>query len=139
MPNKKLASEWLDFARKDLETAILLDKENHYTDVIAIDTHQAIEKALKAIYVHNGEKIPRTHSLDILYNYAEDFIDFKGIEIKDLLIISDYYQSERYPGPKYYMPDREEIKQSIEYATTIFNQVTDYINGPDKLNAKIEN
>ena len=111
MRNPKLANEWLEFAEKNLETAQLLNNENHYTDVIAIDIQQAVEKALKAIYVFNGEKIPRTHALEILYSYASDWIDFEGVEIKDLIKISDYYQTERYPGPKYFMPERTEISE----------------------------
>ncbi|MDA3927773.1 MAG: HEPN domain-containing protein [Prolixibacteraceae bacterium] len=128
MPNQKLALEWLDFARKSLETAILLNRENHYTDVIAIDIQQTIEKSLKSIYALNGEKIPRTHSLDILFNYASGYIEWSDIEIKSLIMISDYYQAERYPGPKYFMPDREEINKFILLAKSIFQQVADYIN-----------
>ncbi len=40
MPNYQYASEWLNFARKHLETAKLLLRENHYTDIIAIELHQ---------------------------------------------------------------------------------------------------
>ena len=49
MPNQKLALEWLVFAQRNLETAQLLIRENHYTDVIAFDIQQATEKALKAV------------------------------------------------------------------------------------------
>lgn len=128
MPNHKLASEWFDFARKSLETAVLLNRENHYTDVISVDIQQAIEKALKAIYALNGDKIPRTHALDILFNYSSGFITWNNINIKDLLIVNDYYQAERYPGPKYFMPEREEIEKSIHLAKTVLEQVFNYIN-----------
>jgi HEPN domain-containing protein len=128
MPNKKLANEWISFAEKDLETAILLNKENHYTDVIAVDVQQAIEKALKAFYAFYGEKIPRTHSLEILFNYASNRIDFEDIDIVKLIIISDYYQTERYPGPRYFSPGRDEINTSIELAKTIVNKVKNHIN-----------
>jgi len=127
MPNKKLASEWVEFAVRDLETAILLDRENHYTDVIAVDIQQAIEKALKAIYAFNGEKIPRAHSLDVLFNYVSGYINWKDIEIKDLIMVNDYYQTERYPGPRYFMPDRDEIKQAIYLAKAILDQVKRHI------------
>jgi len=127
MPNKKLASEWFRFAEKNLETAILLYKEKHYTDVIAIDIQQAVEKALKAVYAYNGDKIPRTHSLEILHNYAENDINLEDIKIKDLLIISDYYQSERYPGPKYFMPDRNEIAHSLKVAQGILNRIQHFV------------
>jgi HEPN domain-containing protein len=66
MRNTKLANEWLSFAKKNLETAIILEREEHYTDVIAVDIQQAIEKALKALFAFNGEKVPRTHSLELL-------------------------------------------------------------------------
>ncbi len=127
MPNKKLASEWFEFAVRDIETAILLNRENHYTDVIAVDIQQAIEKAMKAIYAFNGEKIPRTHSLDVLFNYVSGYIDWKDVEIKDLIMVNDYYQTERYPGPKYFMPDRDEIKLAIQVAKTILDQVNKHI------------
>jgi HEPN domain-containing protein len=48
MPNYQYASEWLNFARKHLETAELLYRENHYPDIIAIELHQTIEKSFKA-------------------------------------------------------------------------------------------
>jgi len=50
MPNKKLANEWLGFAGKSLETAKLLNEHNHYTDVIAVEIQQSVEKAFKAVY-----------------------------------------------------------------------------------------
>lgn len=128
MPNKKIANEWLLFSKKSIETAILLNNEKHYTDVIAIDIQQAIEKALKAVYAFYGEKIPRTHALEILYNYASTQIDLSDVDILDLIIISDYYQTERYPGPGYFMPDREEIDSSIELAERIFNKINLHIN-----------
>lgn len=127
MPNKKLAYEWFEFAGRDIETAILLDRENHYTDVIAIDIQQAIEKSLKAVYALNGEKIPRTHSLDVLFNYVSGYIEWKDVEIKDLIMVNDYYQTERYPGPRYFMPSKEEIKSAIHLAQTILDQVHDHI------------
>lgn len=43
MPNQKLAREWLAFAEKNIETALLLNRENHYTDVISIDIQQRDE------------------------------------------------------------------------------------------------
>jgi len=45
MPNKTYALEWLEISKRHLETAILLFSHNHYTDVIAIEIHQALEKA----------------------------------------------------------------------------------------------
>ncbi len=128
MPNKKLANEWLIFAERSLETAKLLNSHDHYTDVIAIDIQQSIEKAFKAVYALYGDKIPRTHSLEILYNYVSKEISIDNIDRKSLLMISDYYLSERYPGPRYFMPNKDEVCSSIEIAATILDQIKDFIN-----------
>lgn len=128
MPNQKIASEWVSFAERSFDTASLLNRENHFTDVIAIDIQQAIEKALKAVYAFHGEKIPRTHSLEILFSYVSQWINLADIDNLCIVIISDYYQTERYPGPKYSMPDREEINNSLNVARIILNGVKKYIN-----------
>jgi hypothetical protein len=47
MPNQTFALEWLDLSQKHILTAKLLIKEKHFTDSIAIEVQQAIEKALK--------------------------------------------------------------------------------------------
>ena len=128
MPNQKLALEWLVFARRNLETAQLLIRENHYTDVIAFDIQQATEKALKAVYVYNNESVPRIHALDVLFNYANTNIQFKNINIKQLLTINDYNITERYPGPRFSMPEMDEIFESMNIAQTILDQVSKHIN-----------
>jgi hypothetical protein len=35
-------------------------------------------------------------------------------DIVKLIIVSDYYQTERYPGLRYFSPRRDEINTSIE-------------------------
>ncbi len=126
MPNKKLALEWLSFAERNLETAKLLNSHNHYTDVIAIDIQQSVEKTFKAVFAFYGEKIPRTHSLEILYNFVFAKNVIKNIDKRKLLLISDYYVSERYPSPRYFMPDKDEINDSIEFAEVILNQIKNH-------------
>jgi HEPN domain-containing protein len=127
MHNINLAKEWLVFAEKSLETAKLLYRENHYTDVIAVDIHQTIEKSFKAVYAYNGIKIPRVHALEVLYHYVSEYINFRDIDTKDIMIISDYYMTERYPGPRYFMPDRDEIKKSMLMAENIMYQIRKFI------------
>jgi HEPN domain-containing protein len=67
MPNRTYALEWINFAGRNLETAKLLFKEQHYTDIIAIEIHQTIEKTFKTILAYNGIKLPRSHNLTELY------------------------------------------------------------------------
>ncbi len=49
MPNKIYAKEWLEIANHHLESVKILYEGTHYTDIIGIELHQAIEKTLKAI------------------------------------------------------------------------------------------
>ncbi|MCF8302244.1 MAG: HEPN domain-containing protein [Bacteroidales bacterium] len=44
MPNRTYANEWLEKARRHLETAELLFREDHYTDIIAISDHYQTER-----------------------------------------------------------------------------------------------
>jgi len=67
MPNKTYALEWLDLSKRNLDTAILLFSHNHYTDVIAIDIHQILEKAFKAVHAYYGISIPRTLDQNIFH------------------------------------------------------------------------
>jgi len=52
----------------------------------------------------------------------------EDINKRDLLVISDYFQAERYPGPKYFMPERDEITHSIKVAQNIIDRVKLFIN-----------
>jgi HEPN domain-containing protein len=127
MSNKSYALEWFTIARRNLETAQLLQKVNHYTDVTAIDIHQALEKGLKAIYAFNGISIPRTHSLPLLFEYASKWIDLTDIPIEKIIEISDYYESDRYPGPKYFMPAFDEISIHLILAAKLLDIIEKHI------------
>lgn len=56
-------------------------------------------------------------------------IDFDTKWNDDLLIITDYYQTERYPGPRYELPDRDEVEHSLQVANEIFRYVEGIISG----------
>jgi len=128
MPNKTYAIEWLDRSKRNLDTAVLLFSHNHYTDVIVIDIHQTLEKAFKAVYAYYGISIPRTHSLLPLFEFVITKIEISGVIIDDILIISDYYETDRYPGPKYFLPSIEETTLNLDLAKRIFDSVEQHIN-----------
>ena len=128
MPNQIYALEWIDLARKNLETAKLLVRENHYTEIIAIEIQQSIEKMLKAILAYHGIRIPKLHDIVELQKQCSEHINLTGVKIDDLIEINDYYESERYPGPKFNIPTMNEIKKNIIVAESIFKQVSDFIN-----------
>ena len=124
MPNQTFSLEWLDFANRHLLTAKLLIRENHFTDSIAIELQQSIEKSFKAIYAYWGDPIPKTHSLVPLFRYATEKIsELKKVDEDELLTISDYYETDRYPGPKYTQPSRNEVEHFYILAESIYKVI----------------
>ena len=128
MPNKTYALEWMNLAYKNLETARLLIAEKHFTDSIAIEIHQSIEKSFKAIYAYLGETIPKTHSLMLLFSFVEKHVLLVNIDFDDIIVISDYYETDRYPGPKYSIPTRKEVEKHFSVAEAIYDKISSFIN-----------
>jgi HEPN domain-containing protein len=127
MSNKAYAMEWIDLSNRHLETAALLLRENHYTDSIAIELHQCVEKAFKSVYAFYGESIPKTHSLPVLFNFVSIKVKIEELNIDDIIIISDYYESDRYPGPRYVIPSRSEVENFYLLIEQTFRQITELI------------
>ena len=127
MPNQTYALEWLEIAGRNLETADLLLKQDHYTDIIAIEIHQTTEKSFKAVLAFHGVKIPKTHDLIYLYELCNKHIEIPESFIDDLLAINDYYETERYPGPRYTIPGKTEIENSLSVANQLHHKIKAYI------------
>ncbi len=123
MPNKTYALEWIELANKNLETARILIRENHFTDSIAIEIQQTLEKSFKAVFAYYGQVIPRTHSLPVLFNFVKDNLEIEDAIIDDLIVISDYYETDRYPGPRYFVPGREEVETYFDFTESILNKI----------------
>jgi len=131
MPNQTYSLEWLNFANRHLLTAKLLIRENHFTDSIVIEIQQAIEKSLKATYAYWGDPIPKTHSLMPLFRYiSEKIYELKNVDEDELLSISDYYETDRYPGPKYLLPTRNEVERFYLLAEYIYQTIYNAANNP---------
>jgi len=98
MDIKKQIQFWLNSAEHDLPAAENLLKNGHYSWSLFIG-HLIIEKALKAIYVQNVEKIPpRTHNLILLSEAAGLKPNAEQINILDK--INDFNIEARYPDEK---------------------------------------
>jgi HEPN domain-containing protein len=124
MPNQTYSLEWLNFANRHLLTAKLLIREKHFTDSIAIEIQQAIEKSFKAVYAYWGDPIPKTHSLISLHRYAfEKIHELVKVDTDEILTISDYYETDRYPGPKYTLPARNEVERFYKLAEYIYHTI----------------
>ena len=123
MANKTYAKEWLSFAIKNLNTAKLLYKVNHYEDIIGVELQQALEKILKAIFANENIKIQKDHDLVKLYYTIEQYYQMEDDEIVWLKIASDYYKEDRYPNPNYSLPPRDEVKKVLDFTDNFFQNV----------------
>ncbi|MEA3352466.1 MAG: HEPN domain-containing protein [Campylobacterota bacterium] len=123
MANKTYAKEWLTFAIKNLNTAILLHDANHYEDIIGVELQQALEKTFKSILANENIKIPKDHDLVKLYFMVEKNINIEEDEIIFLRLATDYYKEDRYPNPNYSLPSKGEIKEVLSFTQNFFDKV----------------
>ena len=129
MPNKVYALEWLTFSKKNLVTAKLLFDVNHYEDIIGVEIQQSLEKLLKSIAANENIRIPKEHDLVKIYFIVEkSFIKLEEDEIILLKIATNYYKEDRYPNPNYCLPVREEIKEVLDFAEKLFEDVCKVLN-----------
>jgi HEPN domain-containing protein len=123
MPNKNLAEQWLRKAFHNLTAAMVLQRNDHYTDVVAVEIHQAVEKTLKSLSAYNNCKIKKTHDLTELAALCSDSIELDEFELKILDIATDYYIGEKYPMQRDYLPPRDEINEVLGFAEKLFEKV----------------
>jgi HEPN domain-containing protein len=127
MPNKIYALEWLNLSFKNLEASRILNEAEHFTDVIGVEVHQALEKILKAVLAYNNVKIPRTHDLIELVPLVKEFIALNEEIINIITVATDYYSQDRYPGPSYSIPPHKEIEAVIKNTYQFYKQVKEYV------------
>ena len=127
MGNKPYAMEWMRFAYRSLRTAQKLFEVEHYMDIIGAEIQQSVEKSLKALLAFHNRMIPRTHELVLLLAYIDKLPDvdlnFREEELDLLDRISLYYKFERYPNPNYFVPDAQEVKNSLLFAEALFDDI----------------
>jgi len=122
MANKQSAVQWLTKAFHDLSSARILYAADHYTDTIANDLQQAIEKSLKSFLAFENEPIRKTHDLVELSKLVEGCIHFEAAEIDLLDIATTYYTQDRYPGPVD-LPTKEQVKEILGFSEKLFSRV----------------
>lgn len=126
--NKKSATEWLTIAYHDLTSAIILYNANHYTDSIGNDLQQSMEKSLKALLAFQNSKIPKSHNLLEVYEYAKEKILITDEEQILLARGTTYLKEDRYPNPNYSLPSREEIKEVLDFTQKLFDDICNKLN-----------
>jgi len=125
--NKVSAKEWMSKAWHHLSSGKLLYDANHYTDVIAVDFHYAIEVILKSFLAYENRKIIKTHDLIEISELIINRIEFDTEEKKLLILVSTYHIRGSYPPKDRKMPSREELKEVLNFAQRLFDRVCDIL------------
>ncbi len=126
--NETIGIEWLNKAYHHGSSAKVLYDAKHFTDVIGIDLHYAIEVTLKSILAFENKKIVKTHDLIELSLILENKINFNSDELELLALISTYHIRGSYPPKDRKLPSFEEIKTVLEFSVELFTKVCKILN-----------
>lgn len=125
MSGQPLATEpnphdWLRFAGEDLKAARkLCGDADILPNVVGFHAQQAVEKSIKALLIHAGEKFPFTHDLDELsglYSGNGRTIPFDRAKLDEL---TPYATHRRYPG-YVHQPGVKEQQRLLALAEEVF-------------------
>lgn len=126
--NEEAAKEWLTKAWHHYSSGIVLYDACHYTDVIAVDLHYAVEITLKAILAYENKKIVKTHDISELAKLLEDKISFNTDDQRMMVMITTYHIKGSYPTPHRKLPAREEIKHVLDFTNNLLTGVCTLLN-----------
>jgi|JI8StandDraft_1071087.scaffolds.fasta_scaffold15574_2 HEPN domain-containing protein len=116
---------WLNYSLDDLKTAklILSTKDDWIVPRnICYLCQQAVEKAIKAIYVSENQRFHKIHDLDSLKNNLPDSWKDFGNTITDLSQLSDWAIEGRYPGD-WNPPNTNDAMWRITKPKMLFNKL----------------
>ena len=120
--NKLSAKEWLIKAFHNIKAVTVLFENDVYTDIIGCELQQSIEKTLKSVLAFNNKPIKKTHNLVELLELVKNNIDFE-VDIKLLIIATDYYTENRYPNSYFDLPEKKEIEEILNFTKELFKKI----------------
>jgi len=121
---------WLKQSLEDLDTAkVLLNNNKYYAS--AFYSHQAAEKALKALLLYFGKDI-KTHDLNKMLDIIKEEVNLNVEEIrKEALKLNPNYTISRYPDAANSLPyllyDKKDAEEYLKMAEKIINWVKKFI------------
>lgn len=121
--NEAAAKEWLTKAWHHYSSAALLFQVQHFTDVIAVDLHYAVEITLKSILAYENKKILKTHDINELAKLLDEHLTFTHDEERLMVIITTYHIKGSYPTPHRKLPSRDEIQKVLVFADQLLERV----------------
>jgi HEPN domain-containing protein len=113
-PNDPLS--WIEKGDRDLGVVrIILAETTDYSDLVCYHCQQAAEKYLKALQLHFGQPVKKTHILETLLDLLSPFVKIEDELYDKALILQEYAVGIRYPNP-FSDPTEEDVKESLSNA-----------------------
>jgi HEPN domain-containing protein len=95
---KEITKAWIEYARRDFRSAEKNIDDEFLTNIVTFQSHQFVEKLLKALLSEYEIYFPKVHDVYRLYSLIPVEIKEKlGINEEDLLRINEIYIESRYP------------------------------------------
>jgi HEPN domain-containing protein len=110
-------SEWMRHARSDLAIAKVERPADALLETLCFHAQQAAEKATKAVLLHLGIEVPRTHSIRALLDRLPEDLQLPAM-VDEAAELTEYAVEARYPGATESVTD-EEHARAIELAQAV--------------------
>ncbi len=130
--------DWLDFASADLEAVNLLAKQNVAFRVCRSKLAEALEKILKADLISRGWVLEKTHDLQRLADFLNEYDQSQTEKIQAVIDeLAEAYTQSRYPG--FDLDDSEDWQglaafiQTVEiYRISVGSKLTNVLSHPSE-------
>jgi HEPN domain-containing protein len=116
---------WLLFARADLGLARQRDAPDALLEVLCFHAQQCAEKSLKAVLVHYGVTVARSHSIERLTDLLPPSIE-RSPELLSAAILTDYAVGARYPVDQERVTD-DEYEEALRLAEATLRWATEIV------------
>jgi len=118
---RKATERWLEDAREELESALILQEHGKYRGA-CYHAQQCARNALKALLLEKGERPPRTHDIIQLLNRTRELGWEPDLEMEGIFLKSIY--KGRYPAEEGLLPKGgprlEEARPALDAAKKLF-------------------
>lgn len=114
--------DWIRKASSDLKLATKSVGDDETLDPAVYLTHQCAEKSLKTFFVFTGNKIPKTHDLDILLDDCVR-LDWTFMMLQtECKTLDPYGFNSRYPNDSFRV-NQQDLVEAINMASKVFDFV----------------
>lgn len=120
-----IATEFIEKALADFETARreLAVTHRPNADAVCFHAQQCVEKLLKAILIHRGAEVKKTHNLLYLLDELDALGDVIDIDRQDLHLLQAGAVDYHYPGMNADMNDAREVFSACKRVSTVLAQI----------------